>query len=88
MEPYGIDFLNENSHILTDFKITGNKGQKLYIEAKKIIPGGTQLLSKRPEMFLPDYWPAYYQKASGIEITTLDGIKMKDFSYSRSLYLY
>ena len=46
-----------------------------------MIPGGTQLLSKRPEMFLPDYWPSYYQKASGIEITTLEGIKMKDFSY-------
>lgn len=27
------------------------KSQKLYKKAKKIIPGGTQLLSKRPEMF-------------------------------------
>ena len=51
------------------------------MEATKIIPGGTQLLSKRPEMFLPNRWPAYYQKAKGIEITTLDGIKLKDFSY-------
>ena len=33
--------------------ITG-KGQKLYSKAKQVIPGGTQLLSKRPEMFLPD----------------------------------
>ena len=40
------------------------KGQRLYLRAKKIIPGGTQLLSKRPEMFLPDQWPAYYAGSS------------------------
>jgi len=34
---------------------------------KKIIPGGTQLLSKRPEMFLPELWPAYYDKAKGLK---------------------
>lgn len=41
------------------------QGQKLYEHAKKVIPGGTQLLSKRPEMFLPGLWPAYYKKAKG-----------------------
>ena len=35
-----------------------NSGAELYLKAKKIIPGGTQLLSKRPERFLPDLWPA------------------------------
>ncbi len=34
------------------------KGPDLYNQAKKVIPGGTQLLSKRPEMFLPDMWAA------------------------------
>ena len=29
-------------------------GQKLYEKAKSLIPGGTMLLSKRPEMFLPE----------------------------------
>lgn len=33
------------------------KGQDLYRRAKQLIPGGTQLLSKRPELFLPDQWP-------------------------------
>lgn len=47
--------------------------QDLYHDAKKIIPGGTQLLSKRPEMFLPDYWPAYYSKAKGCRVWDLDG---------------
>ncbi len=49
------------------------KSQELYLRAKKIIPGGTQLLSKRPEMFLPDQWPAYYNRAKGCEIWDLDG---------------
>lgn len=57
------------------------KGQELYIEAKKIIPGGTQLLSKRPEQFLPELWPAYYEKAKGCEIWDLDGNKYIDMSY-------
>ncbi len=57
------------------------KGQKLYKEAKKIIPGGTQLFSKRPEMFLPDNWPAYYKKAKGCEVWDLDGKKYFDMSY-------
>lgn len=56
------------------------KGQELYNKAKKIIPGGTQLLSKRPEMWLPDYWPAYYSKAKGCEVWDLDGNHYYDMS--------
>ena len=52
--------------------MTINKGQKLWIKAKKIIPGGGMLLSKRSEMFLPDIWPAYYSKAKGCEIWDLE----------------
>jgi glutamate-1-semialdehyde aminotransferase len=57
------------------------KGQELYVEAKKIIPGGVQLLSKRPEQFLPEQWPAYYQKAKGCEVWDLDGNKYIDMSF-------
>lgn len=56
------------------------KSQSLYVEAKKIIPGGGQLLSKRPEQFLPDYMPAYYSKAKGCYIWDLDGNKLLDMS--------
>ncbi len=56
------------------------KSQKLWDEAKKIIPGGTQLLSKRAEMFLPEQWPAYYRSAKGIEVVDLDGRKYLDMS--------
>ena len=47
------------------------RGQELYLKAKRLIPGGTQLLSKRPEMFLPGQWPAYYQKAVGPRVWDL-----------------
>jgi glutamate-1-semialdehyde 2,1-aminomutase len=55
-------------------------GQKLYKRAKKVIPGGNMLLSKRPEMFLPDQWPSYYSNASGCEIWDLDSNKFIDMS--------
>lgn len=58
-----------------------NETQKLYDVAKKIIPGGTQLLSKRPEMHLPDFWPAYYSKAKGCEVWDLDENHYFDMSF-------
>jgi len=57
------------------------KSQDLYKKAKKLIPGGTQLLTKRPEMYGVDNWPSYYSKAKGCEVWDLDGKKYKDFSY-------
>ena len=56
---------NEGSHM--------GEGQKLYKRAKHIIPGGNMLLSKRPEMFLPNLWPAYFHSAKGCKVTDLDG---------------
>ena len=49
------------------------KGQTLYNKAKGIIPGGTMLLSKRPEMHLPDLWPSYFDTSKGIYVKDLDG---------------
>jgi len=62
-------------------KLKIGKSQKLYQKAKTLIPGGTQLLSKRPEMFLPELWPAYYAKANGCTVWDLDGKKYFDLSY-------
>ena len=56
------------------------KGNSYYKKAKKIIPGGTQLLSKRPEMFAPDIWPSYYSKAKGCKVWDLDGREFIDMS--------
>lgn len=57
-----------------------NTGQKLYKKAKQLIPGGTMLLSKRPEMFLPENWPSYFSKAKGCKVWDLDGIEYTDMS--------
>jgi len=56
------------------------KGQELYKKAKTLIPGGTMLLSKRPEMFLPDQWPSYFSKAKGCKVWDLDGNEYTDVS--------
>ena len=50
-----------------------SNAQKLYTHAKHRIPGGTQLLSKRPEQFAPDQWPSYFSKAKGCEVWDIDG---------------
>ena len=56
------------------------KGQILWERAKKIIPGGNMLLSKRAEMFLPNQWPAYFSKAKGCRVWDLDGREYIDMS--------
>lgn len=57
-----------------------NKGQKLYKKAKELIPGGNMLLSKRPEMFLPELWPSYFSKSKGCKVWDLDGNQFIDMS--------
>ncbi|MBQ7403898.1 MAG: aminotransferase class III-fold pyridoxal phosphate-dependent enzyme [Lentisphaeria bacterium] len=53
---------------------------QLYTYAKTVIPGGTGLLSKRPEMLAPELFPAYFKSASGCRITTIDGKEFTDFA--------
>ena len=57
-----------------------SQGVSLYKKAKRLIPGGTQLLSKRPEMFAPDVWPSYYSKAKGCRVWDLEGREFIDMS--------
>ena len=56
------------------------KGIMLYKKAKNIIPGGTQLLSKKPERYLPNLWPSYFSKAKGCKVWDLDGNEYIDMS--------
>ncbi len=58
---------------MEDFTMNTPKSQELYTHAKERIPGGVQLLSKRPEMFAPDKWPNYAVKAEGCKLWDLDG---------------
>ena len=51
-------------------------------KAKSLIPGMTQLLSKRPDMFAPGVWPGFYSKAEGVKVWDLDGNEYTDMSIS------
>lgn len=55
-------------------------GLDLYERSKKVIVGGTNLLSKRPELWVIDNWPNYYTYAKGCKIVSVDGKKYYDFS--------
>ena len=55
-------------------------GKELYDYAKKIIPGGTMLLSKRPEMFLPNNWPSYFSKSKGCKVWDINDKEYIDMS--------
>lgn len=57
-----------------------DSGQKFWKRAKRVIPGGNMLLSKRAEMFLPEQWPAYFSKAKGCSVWDLDGLEYIDMS--------
>ena len=89
-----IEFIDQNQNLKnivlkycnlgnSTMRITNKKsitGQKLYEKAKKIIPGGNMLLSKRPEMMLPNKWPTYFSKSSGCHLWDMDGNKYTDIS--------
>jgi glutamate-1-semialdehyde 2,1-aminomutase len=60
--------------------MTIKKSLAMQDRARNRIPGMTQLLSKRPDMFAPGAWPAYYHKAEGVEVWDLDENKYIDMS--------
>jgi glutamate-1-semialdehyde aminotransferase len=70
----------DNMHISRNEGLYLNKGQKLWRRAKKIIPGGTMLFSKNPDLFLPYFWPDYFEKTKGCNIWDLEGKKYYDLS--------
>jgi len=74
------DLFLDNKKISNKEIVKLRTGQKLYLRAKKIIPGGNMLLSKRPEMFLPENWPAYFSKSKGCKVWDLDGNEFIDMS--------
>jgi glutamate-1-semialdehyde 2,1-aminomutase len=73
-------YLNSLQEDMMDKKKSESTGITLWKRAKKIIPGGNQLLSKRSEQFLPERWPSYYKKAKGVEIWDLDDRRFIDMT--------
>ena len=74
------ELFDANRHIINNEGTAMDTGQKLYKRAKRIIPGGNMLLSKRPEMFLPEKWPSYFSKSKGCKVWDLDGNEYIDMS--------
>jgi len=58
------------------------KSLALQALARKLIPGMTQLLSKRPDMFSLGVWPGYFSKARGVYVWDLDGNQYIDMGIS------
>tara|TARA_B100000787_G_C16198327_1_gene302721 strand:+ start:5036 stop:6343 length:1308 start_codon:yes stop_codon:yes gene_type:complete len=58
-----------------------NSGAKLWKRAKKIIPGGNMLFSKRAELFLPGEWISYYSKTQDAYVWDLDNKKYLDMMF-------
>ena len=74
-------FLANKSIQRNEGAVIGN-GQKVWKRARKSILGGNMLLSKNPDQFLPEFWPSYYKKSSGITIWGLDGEEYKDMVFA------
>ena len=56
-----------------------HSGPQLWQEARKIIAGGTGLMSKQAELYDRTSWPAYYTKSKGCEVWDMDGNRYIDF---------
>ena len=61
-----------NSHLIRNEGATMTSGEKLWRRAKKVIPGGNMLLSKRTEQHLQKGWPSYFSRAKGCRVWDLD----------------
>ena len=72
------DIFLGNSNIKRNEGAIMGQGQKLWKRATQLIPGGNMLLSKRAEMFLPEHWPAYFDRTEGCTIWDLDGNELLD----------
>ena len=74
------DWFMSNHHLVRNQGAQQSSGQKLWNRAKRVIPGGNMLLSKRAEMFLPEQWPTYFSKAKGCRVWDLDNREYIDMS--------
>ena len=74
------EYFAANQHLIRNTGQELGNGQKLWKRAKRVIPGGNMLLSKRAELFLPEQWPAYFSRAKGCRVWDLDGREYIDMS--------
>lgn len=70
----------KNKHLTRNQGAVMGTGQKLWTRANQVIAGGNMLLSKNPEMFLPEKWPTYFSRSKGCNVWDLDGQPFIDMS--------
>ena len=70
-----------NKYLTRNEGLNISKGQKMWKRANSVIPGGTMLFSKNPNIFLPEKWPAYFSKTKGCKVWDLDNIAFNDISF-------
>ena len=61
-----------NRHILRNEGSTLSTGEKLWRRAKKVIPGGSMLLSKKSELYSQKMWPSYFSRSQGCRVWDLE----------------
>ena len=69
------------AHGSTQYAEEVASGTELWQRAKGLIPGGSLLLSKRSEMYLPSGWPAYFDRTEGCAVWGLDGSRYLDLGF-------
>ena len=72
------DFM-KNNHLIRNY-MTLSKSEKMWSRAIRVIPGGNSMVSKNPNMFVPNKWPTYFTKAKGCYVWDLDKRKYTDIS--------
>ena len=66
------ELFTANRHLIRNEGAKMTTGEKLWRRAKKVIPGGNMLLSKRTEMHLQKGWPSYFSRSKGCRVWDLD----------------
>jgi len=77
---YNMKFSKFNYKKKLNRKSNLDKGQKLWKRAKVAILGGNSLLSKNPNLFLPNKWPTYFSKSKGCKVWDLNNKLYTDMS--------
>ena len=73
-------FFKKNSHLKLNEGSILDKSQKMWRRANGVILGGNSLLSKNPNLYLPNKWPTYFSKAKGCKIWDLNKKQYYDMS--------
>ena len=74
------NLFKKNSHLKLNEGSKLDKTQKLWRRANTVILGGNSLISKNPNMFLPNKWPTYFSKAKGCTVWDLNNDQFYDMS--------